>query len=393
MGTKGMEWVIDADAHVTEPPEVWQERVPSKFKEMAPRMVRGEDGVDRWYVAGVQTRLSVGATAPAGWTEPLPSLPRNMDEIPRAAWDAKERLAYMDSIGLWAQVMYPNVGGFGNQAFLQLGDPELMLACVQAYNDWLLDWCSHDSKRLIPIMAMPFWDVDASVRELERCAELGHRGVLFTGEPQRFGLPVLGHEHWNPLWSAAQDAALSISFHIGSGDFSVHLTPERIEAHGYPATAARSGLALFFENGTQVADLLLSGVLPRYPDLKFVSVESGIGWVPFALEALDFAFDHFQVRRDRPQFELLPSEYFRRQVYGCYFFEEFAPQRMLDVIGADNFLFETDYPHPTCLYGDVRERIEASVKGHPDAVRHKLLWANAANLYRIEKPSEATAGA
>ena len=144
--------------------------------------------------------LTVGHTATAGWGAPFPAAPPTFDEVPPAAHDPKARLEYMDSIGVWAQVMYPNVGGFGNQAFLALDDPELQLACVRAYNDWLTEWCATDPTRLLAITATPFWDVDATVAEIERCAALGHRGILFTGEPQQFGLPLLGDRSWDPLW-------------------------------------------------------------------------------------------------------------------------------------------------------------------------------------------------
>jgi hypothetical protein len=104
-------------------------------------------------------------------------------------------------------------------------------------------------------------------------------------------------------------------------------------------------------------------VLARFPKLEVVSVESGIGFLPFILEAADYCFEYSKVRRERPIFELKPSEYFQRQVYACYFFEEFAPQRLLDRIGPDKILFETDYPHPVCLYGNVREKIDAGLAG------------------------------
>ena len=100
-------------------------------------------------------------------------------------------------------------------------DTDLMLACVRAYNDWLTEWCAADSRRLLPITATPFWDVDACVAEVERCAALGHRGVLFTGEPQHFGLPYLGDRHWDRFYAAVQDAGLPISFHsFGSFSFT-----------------------------------------------------------------------------------------------------------------------------------------------------------------------------
>src|SRR5262249_1561365 len=158
--------------------------------------------------------------------------------------------------------------------------------------------------------------------EIERCAERGHRGVLFTGEPQRFGQPVLADTHWDPLWAAAQDCGLPVSFHIGSGNLTEEFTPERIKAYGIAAVNAKNTVGLFLENGKQRVDLLMSGVLARFPKLEVISVESGIGFLPFALEASDYCFEYSQVRRDRPWITLKPSEYFARQVYACFFFEE-----------------------------------------------------------------------
>ena len=128
------------------------------------------------------------------------------------------------------------------------------------------------------IMAVPFWDVDAAVAEIERCAGLGHRGILFTASPQDFGLPYLADRHWDRFWAAAQASGLPISFHIGSGDFG-DFSADRVESTGPGATNAVTAVNLFLDNGKQLVDLLFSGVLPRYPELELVSVESGIGWM------------------------------------------------------------------------------------------------------------------
>jgi predicted TIM-barrel fold metal-dependent hydrolase len=389
MGTapRIQDWVIDVDTHITEPGDLWTSRLPKKYIEKAPRLHRNpETGMETWHIGGKETFLPVGFTAVAGWPEPFPASPKNMDEVPKAAYDANARLEYMDRVGIWAMALYPNVGGFGSQAFLKLDDPEMMLACVQAYNDFLIDWVSPDPRRFIPIMATPFWDVEASVKEIERCAKLGHKGVLFSGEPQSHKMPILASPHWNPIWSAAQASDLSISFHIGAGTFDDGFTPERMKVMGAGAMNGFTAISLFLDNGKQLTDLLFSGVLPRYPDLKFLSVESGIGFIPFILEAADYTFEYGNVRKQQPEFELKPSEYFHRQVYGCYIFEEHAPRDLLDKIGVDNVMFETDYPHPVCLYGNVREKIDAALGDKPPDVRHKVLWENAAKLYKIEKP-------
>jgi predicted TIM-barrel fold metal-dependent hydrolase len=384
-----LDWVIDNDTHISEPPDLFTSRLPRKWHDQAPKIVRNEDtGFEMWAVgAQQQTMTPVGHTAVAGWPDPFPAAPSGFDEIPQAAHDPHARLEYMDSLRIWAMALYPNVSGFGSQAFLNLEEPELMLACVRAYNDFLTDWCEPARERFIPISAMPFWDVEASVAEIERCAKAGHKGVLFTGAPQDHGQPPLASPHWNPLWECAQAHDLPISFHIGSGEFTHgDWTPERLELYGPGGINAQTSIGLFLENGRQIVDLLFSGVLPRYPDLKFVSVESGIGFIPFLLEAADHTFGYGQVAQHRPEFEMKPSEYFRRQVYGCYWFEEYAPRAMLDELPVDNILFETDYPHPVCLYGDVREKIEAGLGEARPEDRRKLLFENAAKLYKVEAP-------
>lgn len=383
-----VDWVIDADAHVTEPPDLFTSRLPKKWHDQVPHVYHNEEmGLDVWRV-GEQTPIApLGHTAVAGWPEPFPSAPPRFEDCPVASYDANARLAYMDSLAIWAMAIYPNVGGFGSQSFLGIEDPKLKIACVKAYNDFLTDWCSVAPERFIPITALPFWDVEESIKEIERCVKMGHKGILFSGEPHTHGQPVLGNPHWNPLWDCAQSLELPISFHIGSGDFTGNLwTPERLEHYGMGGINGVLSGGLFLDNGKQILDLLFSGVLPRYPDLKFVSVESGIGFIPFILETADYMFGYGQVRQQRPEFKMLPSEYFQRQVYGCYFYEEYAPQNLLDKIPADNILFETDYPHPVCLYGNVREKIDAGLKGATQENRRKMLFDNAARLYKVGQP-------
>ncbi|MFN0092327.1 MAG: amidohydrolase family protein [Acidimicrobiales bacterium] len=382
------ELIIDVDTHITEPPDTWTSRAPGRFKDKVPYVAPDPKGRLCWWVQGQRMGV-IGMTATAGWADPN-SVPNTYEEMHPAAYDAAARLEYMDSLGIWAQVLYPNVAGFGNQAFLKLGDPELMLACVEAYNDFQTEWASADSRRLLPVASTPFWDVKAAVREVERCAEMGHRGILFTGEPQSFGQPYLGDRHWDPLWAAAQERRLPISFHIGSGDMEKALGPEKMKVYGMKTTFTAVSVDLFLHNGTHLTELLLSGILTRFPELQFVSVESGIGWVPFMLEALDYQFQGNDLGRARPEFELLPSEYFARNVFACYWFEQTGPQRLIDKVGADRVLFETDFPHPTCLYGaEVAERIEGGLADVDPDVRRKILWDNAAALYQVEAPVSA----
>lgn len=381
--------IIDSDTHVTESPDLWTKRAPARMRDRVPRVETDTDGSLRWIVGDSRGFASVGLTATAG-VGSFANPPKNYDEMHPGAFDAKARLKYMDEMGIWAMVMYPNVGGFGAQQFLKLGDPELMLTCVQIYNDWQCEWASADSRRLLPITSIPFWDVAAAVKEVRRCAAMGHRGILFTGEPQYYGLPLMGDSHWNPLWEVASELELPISFHIGSGDMTEGLLKDRMATYGKMAAFTELAVDIFMRNGLQLNDLLMSGVLARYPKIKFVSVESGIGWIPFMLEALDYQYKGNSVAAEHPDFDLLPSEYFARNVYACYWFEQTAPRRLIDKIGADNVLFETDFPHPTSLYGDeVRARIQGGLSDCEESVRHRILWENARKLYKVTPPAVA----
>ena len=379
--------IIDVDTHVTETPDLWTSRAPASIRDRVPRIETNKDGGLSWIVGGTPMLASPGLTATAGVGN-FKNPPKNYEEMHPGAYDAKERLKYMDKMGIWAMVMYPNVGGFGAQEFLKLNDPELMLSCVQIYNDWQTEWASADSRRLLPITSISFWDVEAAVKEVRRCAAMGHKGILFTGEPQSFDQPLLGDPHWNPLWEVAVELDLPISFHIGSGNMELGLLESKMASYGRMAAFTELSVDIFLKNAMQLNDLILSGVLARYPDIKFISVESGIGWVPFALEALDYQFHGNDVAEEHPEFDLLPSEYFARNVYACYWFEQLAPRRLIDKVGADNILFETDFPHPTSLYGDeVHARIKGGLSDCEESVRRKILWENGQKLYKVEEPT------
>jgi predicted TIM-barrel fold metal-dependent hydrolase len=380
--------IIDVDTHVTETPDVWVDRVPARMRDKVPYVDVDKRGRQCWFLNGKRMSI-IGLTATAGRGD-MQNWPATYDDMHPGAYDANERLKYMDEMGIWAMVMYPNVAGFGNQQFLQLGDPELMLACVEAYNDWQTDWASADSRRLLPITSIPFWDIDAAVKEVRRCADKGHRGILFTGEPQAFGQPFMGDRHWDPLWETAVELNLPLSFHIGSGDMEDGLGREKVAAYGRMSTFTSGSVNVFLKNGFQMSELLLSGIFVRHPEVQFVSVESGVGWIPFTLEALDYQFMGNRVFDEHPEFDRLPSEYFKTNVHACYWFEQIAPRRLIDKVGADRVMFETDFPHPTSLYGDdVHTAIANGLGDTDEATKRKILWENGQKLYKVEEPTPA----
>lgn len=377
--------VVDIDTHITEPADVWTSRVPAKWGEQVPHVKR-VNGVDLWFIGDKPVGMP-GAYSAAGHTGSFPDMRKTYEDIPPAMVEAKARLAFMDAEALWANVLYPNVGGFGAGGFLKIGDPELVLACVRAYNDWLWEWAGADRRRLVPVMATPFWDVPAAVAEIERCAKLGYRALLFCNQPQDHGQPSLRDPHWDPIWAAAQAAGLSVSFHVGGGDLGGQAMAS--EPIGIKANFARISTLAFLDNGRCLADLILSGIPHRFPRLPLVSVESGVGWIPFVLEALDWQWKNNGVPKEHPEWDLLPSEYFRRQIFASFWFEEDAVAKALELY-PDNILFETDYPHPTCqapgpASAGTHPRVyaERALAGVPEPVVAKVLQDTATKLYGL----------
>ncbi len=193
--------VIDADTHITEPYDLFTSRVSTKrWGDKVPHVRRMlYEGVilydpkadvdterDIWVLNG-EPSIPIGVLTMAGWPEWPPAHPSTLDEFDPASYDSTKRLERMDEYGVYAQVLYPNVGGFGATGFLKLEDPELMLACVRAYNDFQTDFCSVDAKRLIPNIATPFWDRDEAVKEIIRAHKMGHKAILFPQSPQFYG--------------------------------------------------------------------------------------------------------------------------------------------------------------------------------------------------------------
>ena len=378
--------VIDVDTHITEPAGVWTDRVASKWGNKVPH-IRQIDGMDMWFI-GDEPAGGPGFYTMAGHDDTFPDVPKGYDDIPAASYDAKARLELMDEEGIYAMVLYPNLGGFGSGGFLRLGEPALMLECVRAYNDFLVDWSSADPNRLLPVMALPFWDIDASVKEIERSAAKGHRAVLFGSRPESFGEPPLASLHWDPVWAATQAAGLSISFHIGSGDLG-HIVNDKA-GMGTKANFSRAGSLALLDNQNCLANLLFGGVCARFPDLDFVSVESGVGWLQCVLEMFDWQWTNGDVAKEHPEYDLLPSEYFKRQVYGSFWFEKKGIEAALTDF-PDNLMWETDYPHPTSQYPSPNSSAEhpadyaqKALANIPEETVRKVLQDTPARIYGVE---------
>ena len=383
--------IVDTDSHVTEPPDLWTSRLGDALGELAPRTFFDERRQqERWKIGG-QKLSGVGMFSLAGWKDFPPSNPATLDEADPASWHPGERLRRLDEYGIFAQILYPNLLAFYSHVFLEeIRDPGLLYRVVQAYNDFLTDFASEDPRRLIPMTVLPIWDLEQSLEEVRRCHRNGHRGVLFSNAPENIGLPRIRDEHWTPLYSLAQDLGLSINFHVGFMSIGEADMTKLTKATDRADVIKESSLGLM-SNARAIAEVTLSGLCHRFPELAFVSVESGFGWLPYLAEMLDWQWLNYGGTKHMADREL-PSFYLKRQVYGTFWFEREPIRRLLDLL-PDNIMFETDFPHPTSLSpgpasyaGNPRTMVEETLRGLPYELVHKVLCGNAARVYGLELP-------
>lgn len=384
--------IIDADTHFTEPYDLWTKRAPAKYRELVPQVRENSEGRKKWYVdgdveltnAGAGSIIDAKANKTKFWDVDIMN-GISVADAHIASYDAKARLEIMDKQGIHAHIVYPNVAGFGAGRLLRLEDRNLALAIVQLYNDALAEWQAESGDRLLPQMLIPFWDIDATVAEIQRCVKMGMRGLTMSGEPFNGGLPDLQDRHWDPLYELCTELDLPINIHIGSGDgaggpntYSARVWPTQDKYRAFVLMCVQLELS----NSNFVSNLVTSDILVRYPKLKWVSVESGIGWIPYVLERTDYQLQ--EALPDDPSLQR-PSarELFRQSVYATFWFEESGPQHVLPDLGFDNVMFETDFPHPTCLYPNPVEYALENLKHHDPADVRKVMGGNAARLYKI----------
>jgi uncharacterized protein len=377
--------VIDCDAHWNEPPDLWTSRAPARLRERMPQL-NVVDGAARWFVEG----KDVGAMGASVVTKELGKIHdrvslETFDMIDPAGYDAKIRLKRMDDAGLFAQIVYPNGAGFTGGNFATIRDPELRLACVKIYNDAIAEWQLESGGRLLPQALIPPWDRDEAVGEAQRVTEeLGLRGVTL-GDPANFGVPGFTTEHWTPFWEYCDAARVPVNFHIG-GTRGIDSFSAVWDDYGKEKHLALASTLFYLANWATIGNFLISGLFDRYRHLKIVSAESGIGWIPFALDALEYQLDETAPNESR-HLQRRPREYFRDHILACFWFETSAPRHMIEMIGVDNVLFETDFPHPTCLWPDAHTHAMDVLGDLSFDDRKKILQGNAAKLYKIDVPS------
>ena len=382
------DFIVDADSHWSEPPDLITKRAPAGYEDRVPR-VEVVDGQPTWLFDGHPVgRFSAAAvigrdgakeeahTALHEWTH---------DKVHVGAYDPKVRLEVLDECGIDAQVIFPSTIGLGGQDLGLVDDEALCRMAVQIYNDAMAEIQADSGNRLLPLPLMPAWDVATCVAEARRVATLGARGVNMTSDPQDLGAPDLASRAWDPLWEACTELHLPVHFHIGASVTGMTFYGKYPWAsHPDNTKLAIGGTLLFIGNARVVTNLILSGMFDRHPDLQMVSVESGVGWIPFILETLDYEMAE-NAPRELAQLEKLPSEYFRSNLFATFWFEKNRNKlpELVEAVGEDRILFETDFPHPTCMYPDPLQTVAEKMATLSPEARRKIMGENARKLYRL----------
>jgi predicted TIM-barrel fold metal-dependent hydrolase len=401
--------IVDCDAHFTEPPDLWSSRASASMQDRVP-VQREVDGRTSWFLDGELWASIGGNTIRSGRQKVLGEhVVQPFDEIDHAAWDVTERLALMDHMGIHSQVVYPNGIGFASNHVFAITDEAQRMAVLQIYNDFYVDLQEQSGGRLVPQAILPIWDVDLTVQEMTRLIDKGIKGFTLSDKPELLGLPELREPHFDPMWDLFNESGAVVNFHIGAGARKEEIeairssrylsAEEQAKRRAQPKAVADPAWNSFgnqrrlavqasqmpMSNIRIISNLVMSDLFDRFPNLKIVSAESGIGWVPFILESLEFQLD--EMVTDPAEVALVkrrPTEYFRDHIYVMFWFEEHAPQTMIERIGVNNVLVETDVPHPTCLYPGAREHFSKVLGGLDEPTRRRVLQDNAAELYGLD---------
>ena len=392
MTTEEQQWLVSVDDHVLEPADLWQDRVPAVVRDRAPRLV--VEGKEEFWVYDDKKIPTLGLSAVAGIRpEDITPNPIPYSEMRPGCYDPMARVKDMDVAGILASMCFPSVPRFCGQIFHEARDKDLAMTCLRVYNDWMIDeWCGAAPGRFIPLTLIPLWDPHAAADEMYRCADKGSRAIAFSENPAPLGLPTV-HDpngYWDPVLAAAADAELVVCMHVGSSSVIPKISPDSPFLANLAWGATRT-------SGTMLS-WLFSGHFERFPALKIALSEGGIGWIPFFLEraeqvlhtqrhwatkGIGFAGpngDHPAATVDLMNLDLRAS--FREHIFGC-FIDDIHGLANIDVIGHDNVMYETDYPHSDGTWPDSITLARERLASLPEDLQYKVLRGNAERLFRF----------
>lgn len=390
--------IVSVDDHVVEPAHVWQTWLPERYRNRAPRVERKGIGPMR-HTGGGNYEITWDDDAPqadcwffedmvyvhkrhvaaAGFArDDMTMTPITYDEMRAGCYEPKARIDDMELNHVEASLCFPTFPRFCGQTFTEATtDRALGLACIEAYNDWMVEeWCGDSRGRLVPLTIIPLWDATLAAAEVQRNAARGVRAVCFSEIPPHLGLPSIHSGAWDPFFAACADTGTVVCMHIGSSS--------KMPATSGDAPVAVAATLSFGNAMASLADFLFSGVLVRFPTLKLAYSEGQIGWLPYVLERADDVWREHRawggVKDIVPE---PPSTYYYRQVFGCFFRDRHGLESLARV-GVDNVTFETDYPHTDSTWPDTEKVAEEMMAGLSDEAIYKIVRGNAIRMLSLD---------
>lgn len=370
--------IISADCHIDMtwmPGDLWTTNAPARWKELVPQVRQTPDG-PRWYAEGQE--LGVFGGLGFGFTPVQRGYSKHVDKMFEVGFyeggphptTPELRLKDQDLDGIVAEVMY-GILGVG----MRLKDPALVEVVYRIYNDWAADFCKTNPQRFAALACLPNHSPEAAATEIQRAARLGLKGADFAVSTAVY---PIWHRAWDPLWAAAQECQMPISFHTTGYD--VRPPSDEAMSQEYDLTYRAVRTTMFQMCAAEfLASIVFSSALDRFPNFQFVLGEAGVTWLPYILNRMD---EEYEDRYYQLNLAMKPSEYWRRQGFSTYQREPSLPT-MIPLIGEENILWGSDYPHPDGIWPDSRKWIEVDLQGVAEPVRRKILYENARKLYRL----------
>jgi predicted TIM-barrel fold metal-dependent hydrolase len=368
--------LVSVDDHVVEPPNVFEDRLPARYADLAPKFITRADGTSAWTYEG-QVMGNIALNAVAGRPPDEYGMePTSFDQIRPGCYDINERVKDMDANGVLGSLNFPSFTGFCGQLFARTDDKDVALAMVRAYNDWHIDeWCGTHPGRFIPCPIPAIWAPDVLAAEVRRTAKKGAHAITFSENPSKLGWPSLHSDYWDPFWTACSDENVVVCMHIGSSSQLV------ITADDAPIDVL---ITLTPMNIVQAAaDLVWSPVLRKFPNLKVALSEGGIGWIPYLLERLDYNYQKHRAWTGQDFGDKLPSEVFNEHVVTCFIDDAFGVASR-DYLNMDNVTWECDYPHSDSTWPTAPEQLMKYLDGVSDHDINRLTHLNAMHHFSFD---------
>ncbi|MBV9508862.1 MAG: amidohydrolase [Caulobacteraceae bacterium] len=371
--------IVSVDDHIVEPPNMFDQHIPLKYKDRAPSCKKTPTGEFSWEFEG-QFTVNFALNAVAGRPkEELGFEPNSYEHIRKGCYDPTARLDDMNVNGVFGGVNFPTFPGFALELFQVAEDKDLALALVKAYNDWHIDeWCATAPDRFIPMVGLPLWDIQETVKEIKRGIAKGARTATIPTLPHQLGFPNIHDEYWNPLWKVCDEEGFPLSIHVSalSGTGSEHQTLDS-PLGAFLTKAHMAGMSTF-------AEWLWAEHIHKFPNLKIILSEAGIGWLPYFLERADSVDINHGPWMGHKWHGKKPSEVFREHFISCFIQDERGVEQR-EHIGIDNITFENDYPHADITWPFTPEQLwKGEFKNNTVSDEHidKITFKNACRVYK-----------